>query len=101
MDNEDLGKDTTARDMVSVHRQSYTEPPPVKLDNEQKKKVEWLRGHHFKFGSCAPTVESNMTATFRHPGKPGAEVTGEEDVRTAKLEELLQANFTLGSDKNP
>eukprot|EP00746_Dinoflagellata_sp_MGD_P162968 gnl/MRDRNA2_/MRDRNA2_90755_c0_seq1.p1 gnl/MRDRNA2_/MRDRNA2_90755_c0~~gnl/MRDRNA2_/MRDRNA2_90755_c0_seq1.p1 ORF type:complete len:607 (+),score=110.64 gnl/MRDRNA2_/MRDRNA2_90755_c0_seq1:162-1823(+) len=88
--------------VATVHRESYKIPGlQGGKDPEQDARNNWLRGHHFDFGWHAGTGESNMKATFKHPGGPLAETSGNEDMRPAKLEDFQQANFTLGSDKNP
>jgi hypothetical protein len=100
--DEVMGPAPVDPNVATVHRESYQIPGlQGGKDPEQDARNAWLRGHHFDFGSHGRTDESNMKATFRHPGPPLAETSGKEDMREAKLEELLQANFTLGSDKNP
>merc|ERR1719160_2080570 len=87
-------------DMVSVTQESFPSPIHSPKDPNQQKNVEWLRGHHWKVGECVTKKESNMKATFQHPGPPLPEATGELDLRCAKLEEQLGASFTLGSYEN-
>lgn len=87
---------------VTVHRESYQNPGRG-ASAQNPESSEKLRMHHFKLGyrSYPTQQESNMKATFKDPGPPLKETQGEEDMREAKLEELLQANFCLGSDHNP
>merc|ERR1719240_2475580 len=97
-----MGPPPVDPNVATVHRESYQTPGlQGGKDPEQDERNNWLRGHHFKFGSHATTNVSNMKATFKHPGDVLAETQGQEDMRPAKLEELLCANFTLGSDVNP
>jgi len=100
--DEKMGPPPVDPNVATVQRESYQVPGlGSNYDPEQQSRTKNLRGHHFQFGSHAATTESNMKATFKHPGPPLPETSGTEDQRVAKTEELRQANFTLGSDKNP
>lgn len=101
--DEELGTTPPDANMVTVQRESYKVPGLPEEDPNQEtsaEKSKRLRGHHFSLGLHDVSKESNMKATFKHPGAPLSETSGNAE-GGAKMDEVMRANFNFGSDENP